>query len=679
MSRSPASSAARPPPSSGDAPGGAAREQRVLILAPSGNDAPLTAGFLQQAGLEAQLCRDMAELTGCIAAGCGAVVLAEETLDVRTAALLSVALATQPSWSDLPICIVTSHGEPDLLRQRRLETFGREANITLIERPFRPATLTRTVSVALRTRLRQYQVRDLWTVLKGSEARIRRLLEQTAVGLAELDLQGRFTMVNDHFCFIAGRPRAELLQLRLPDITHPEDIAMAAERREALFSGRMNAAVIEKRYRRPDGSDVWVQDHLSAIRDLAGRVCGIAVASADITDRKRAEETAGRARDEALAASRAKDDFLAALSHELRTPLNPVLLLASEGESNPDYPRAARDDFATISHNVALEARLFDDLLDLTRITHGHLLLDRHPLELHRALGDALATVGQDIAEKRIAVEREFGAAPVHVLGDFVRLQQVFWNILKNAVKFTPQEGRIAIRTWRTGADRVSVAISDTGIGLVPSEIGRIFDTFAQGDHATERGVHRFGGLGLGLAISKTLVELHGGSLTAASEGRDAGATFTIELPLVRPAGCRPAAPPAPSAAPAPAPGAPRRRVLVVEDHEPTRVALAGLLARRRFEVFTAETVAEALALLREGAFDLLLSDIGLPDGTGYDLMESLGPAPGLRAIALTGYGQEQDVALTRAAGFSAHLTKPIDVRSLDRVLGAAQREPAGR
>lgn len=665
-----------------------ALEARVLVLAPSGNDAQLTTGFLHRAGVDASICRDMAHLVRCIGEGCGALLLAEEALDVSGAAELSTVLAQQPSWSDLPMGIVTSRGESDPLRHRQLEAFGRENNITLIERPFRPATLIRTVMVALRTRQRQYQVRDLWTVLKGNEARIRRLLEQTAVGLAELDLAGWFTMVNDRFCAITGRSRSELLQMRLRDLTHPDDVAMGAARRESLFSGAVGSSVVENRYLRPDGSEVWVQDHLSTIRDLNGQLCGIAVASADITDRKKAEDAAGRARDEALAASRAKDEFLAALSHELRTPLNPVLLLASEGSANAEYPAAARADFATIARNVSLEARLFDDLLDLTRITRGKLSIEHRPHELHASLRDALATVEADLRQRQITLKINLAPQSPLVSGDAVRLQQVFWNVLKNAAKFTPMRGTISVTTVAAG-DRALVTISDTGIGLTPDELPRIFDTFAQGDHAATHGAHRFGGLGLGLAISKTLVELHGGKITASSAGRDLGATFAIELPLVRHApepaaqtsprreSAQPAAAAETSVPPFSVTGS-LPRLLIVEDHEPTRLALSRLLVRRKYEVFIAGSVAEALTIASRTDIELVLSDIGLPDGTGYDVMRELGAVHRVRGIALTGYGQDKDVALSREAGFVAHLTKPIDVRSLDKALAELHAATAG-
>ena len=395
------------------------------------------------------------------------------------------------------------------------------------------------------------------------------------------------------------------------------------------------------------------------------------MASADITARKRAEQAAESARDEAVAASRAKDDFLAALSHELRTPLNPVLLLASEGANNPHYPPSARADFETITRNVTLEARLFEDLLDLTRITRRKLNLDLQILDFHESLRDALTTVEDDIKQRKITLRREFTAHPLMVSGDSVRLQQVVWNVLKNAVKFTPPGGSVTVVTRRTDDRRAVVTVTDTGIGMSEDELARIFKTFAQGDHAAGSGAHRFGGLGLGLAISKTLTELHGGTITATSEGHDKGATFTIELPVTDTPGPAPSVADArrsPANPPFEAEGAPIR-ILVVEDHEPTRIALTRLLVRRKFEVFSAASCAEASAIAARERVDLLLSDVGLPDGSGYDLMRELRLAHGLRGVALTGYGKDEDIAFSRDAGFTAHLTKPIDVRSLDKVL----------
>ncbi|HYP17265.1 MAG TPA: hybrid sensor histidine kinase/response regulator, partial [Opitutus sp.] len=352
----------------------------------------------------------------------------------------------------------------------------------------------------------------------------------------------------------------------------------------------------------------------------------------------------------------------------------PVLLLASEAAEDATLPEQVRGDFATIRKNVELEARLIDDLLDLTRITRGKLLLDMRPQDVHAILRDALATVRAELEAKKIVPALKLAEGSAVVQGDAVRLQQIFWNVLKNAVKFTPAYGEISISTRMTAEPAtLTIEIVDSGIGLDPSEIERIFDAFSQGDHAGPGGSHRFGGVGLGLAISRMLVELHHGSIRAASEGRGRGATFTVELPLVRGGSRSPLETPL-SIAPAtrglpPAQQVLRGRVLLVEDHAPTRSTLQQLLMRRHYEVVAAGTMSEARELMKTEHVDFVISDIGLPDGNAYDLMEELRASHGLTGIALTGYGMESDIARSHAAGFMIHLTKPLRVQSLDEAL----------
>lgn len=380
-----------------------------------------------------------------------------------------------------------------------------------------------------------------------------------------------------------------------------------------------------------------------------------------------------QAHTELLAASRAKDDFLATLSHELRTPLNPVLLLASDATNNRDLPPRIRADFNTIRKNVEMEARLIDDLLDLTRIERGKITLDKHFMNLRTVLQDAIAQVRDDISQKQINLDLQLKAAQHTVFADAVRLQQIFWNLLKNAVKFTPNGGQITVETLSKD-NKIFVRISDTGIGMTPDELASIFKAFSQGDHAAGDG-HRFGGLGLGLSISQKLTEFHSGKIDAASEGRGKGSAFTVELPLATAAeaGASSTAPESPEE---PKNGAATKhiRILLVEDHEPTRTTLASLLSRRRYEVSAAATVAEARALADTRSFDLLITDIGLPDGNGYELMNELGKKSRLRGIALTGYGMEQDVARSENAGFDAHLTKPVRIQSLEAALSVTTK-----
>ncbi|ACB76222.1 hybrid sensor histidine kinase/response regulator [Opitutus terrae] len=378
-----------------------------------------------------------------------------------------------------------------------------------------------------------------------------------------------------------------------------------------------------------------------------------------------------------VAASRAKDEFLAALSHELRTPLNPVLLLASESALNADYPATAREAFRMIEKNALLEARLIDDLLDLTRIERGKLALEMQRVDLHAPLRDAVATVHAEASDRDITIEKHLQAERSAVAGDSARLQQVFWNVLKNAIKFTSPAGRIRVSS-RTAAetDEVQIEIADTGIGLEAHELGRIFEAFTQGDHAERRG-HRFGGLGLGLAISRNIVELHGGKIRAASPGRNRGATFTITLPLAsrEPIAWTPAIETTGVGLAAITRAHSGRRILLVEDHEPTRTPLAGLLVRRGHDVVAVASAEEAMTAAGEGKFDLVLSDIGLPGRDGFWLMETLRQRYGLAGIALTGYGMDDDLARSEAAGFTAHLTKPVQVAILDRALATFFQE----
>jgi signal transduction histidine kinase len=381
-------------------------------------------------------------------------------------------------------------------------------------------------------------------------------------------------------------------------------------------------------------------------------------------------------RDELLAASRAKDDFLAVLSHELRTPLNPVLLIASDAANNHDLPPRTRTDFDTIRKNIELEARLIDDLLDLTRIARGKVILEKQILNVSRVLEDTIAHVREEMDQKQIVLKMELKLAQHTVLADPVRLQQIFWNLLKNAVKFTPNGGQITIETGVSG-NKLAVKIADTGIGMTADEASHIFTAFSQGNHTNGNNGHRFGGLGLGLAISQKLAEFHSGKICATSEGRDKGSTFIVELPLAQlvaknedgkinnaPDNSSPDLP-------AKANGI---RVLLVEDHEPTRTALTQLLMRRSYKVVTAGSIAEARNLAAAQKFNLVVSDIGLPDGNGYDLMAELQNNGAVKGIALTGYGMEQDVARSRAAGFVTHLTKPVSIQSLESALNIAIR-----
>jgi PAS domain S-box-containing protein len=449
---------------------------------------------------------------------------------------------------------------------------------------------------------------------------------------------------------------------------HPDDWDAASrsvwasiESGEPLFSA-------EYRVRHRDGRWIHVWDRGLIVRDEAGRPLRAVGSAIDISDRKRAEE-------ELKAANEAKDRFLATLSHELRTPLTPVLVLVSSLERDERVPGWLRGQLNLVRRNVELESRLIDDLLDLTRVTSGKLELRRAAVDVGDVLAHALRVSGPEIAAKGLRLETDLHPGSLLASADAPRLTQVFWNLLNNAAKFTPEPGTITVRSRIAGAagSEVVIEIRDTGMGIEPDVLPRIFGAFEQAGRSITR---RYGGLGLGLAVSRAIVRLHGGDLTAASEGAGRGATFTIRLP----AGVR--EPDLDETAAffvrrGPAAGLERSlRLLVVEDHPDTADAMADLLRDLGHEVTVARSVAAAREAVEQeaGRLDLVISDLGLPDGSGLDLMSELSRRHGLRGIALSGYGMDEDLRRSREAGFAAHLTKPVSLQALqDAILHAAR------
>jgi two-component system CheB/CheR fusion protein len=398
------------------------------------------------------------------------------------------------------------------------------------------------------------------------------------------------------------------------------------------------------------------------------------------------------AREEVEAASRAKDQFLAALSHELRTPLTPVLAVISRLADDERLPADVRSAIAMVHRNVELEARLIDDLLDLTRIARGKLELRREVADLRQVIEHSIQICcSQALAAGRLRLVKELHAESHRVWADASRVTQVFWNLLTNAVKFTPTGGTIRVRSWAEPmagppdgsppGRRLVIEISDTGIGIEPEALTRIFVGFEQ---ERPRFARQFGGLGLGLAISKAIVEMHGGMLTASSSGRDQGATFTLHLPAADAAKVAETSPRQEPASASAAPSADLHlHILLVEDHLDTAEAMAELLRELGHRVTVAGSVQTALAAFAAAhdekghEIDLVISDLGLPDGSGCDLMRALSGGP--RGIALSGYGMEEDVRMSLEAGFERHLTKPIDLRSLQTAIRETFAAPLTR
>ncbi|MGE5609324.1 MAG: ATP-binding protein [Bacillota bacterium] len=423
--------------------------------------------------------------------------------------------------------------------------------------------------------------------------------------------------------------------------------------------------------------------HARFVPELAtnGSIPSVLCIIRDVTEAKLAEENLRQAKQAAEAANEAKDRFLAILSHELRAPLSPVLLAASALEANPQLPAPLRQEGGLIRRNIEMEARLINDLLDLNRIAHGKLELQPRTIDLHLKIRNAVDLCRTELQDKRLNLSLHALASEYHVHGDGGRLQQILWNLIRNAVKFTPVAGHISLSTSNPQPGILRIEIADDGIGIEPQHLPHIFNAFEQGDPAITR---QFGGLGLGLAICKALVEGHHGSLRAHSAGPGKGATFIVELPTC-PAPAQssphsiPDAPPTPLPSTVPTSSAaqpPDRplRLLVVDDHELTLRTLVRLLKASGHSVRSASNVASAKALADQESFDLLISDLGLPDGSGYELMEYVRQHHQFPGICLTGYGMEQDILRSKQAGFAEHLTKPVDITRLLTAITRAAR-----
>jgi PAS domain S-box-containing protein len=441
-----------------------------------------------------------------------------------------------------------------------------------------------------------------------------------------------------------------------------EDMAAGKPQRN-LEEAKRRGHIREQGLRvRKDGSTFHAEVILNVLRDQSGNVRGYSKVTRDITDQIRNREMEA-VKIAAERPSKAKDDFLAALSHELRTPLTPALAAAGYLADNAKkLPAEFSEEVDTIRRNVQLQARLIDDLLDLTRVTRGKIELRFERVDGHAVVRNALDIAQNAIAEKELKVSTHLEAKNYHIWADPIRIQQVFWNLINNAVKFTGPGGKIDIHTSNDEHEHFVFAVVDTGIGIEAERRDSLFTAFEQGGHDITR---QFGGLGLGLAISKHLVDLHDGAISVESRGRSHGATFKVILDVVRDRVGQ-------SEVTARLPHKPTKslRILVVEDHGDTRRTLSRLLTHFGHEISVADCTKSAMEIVQSKLFDVVLSDIGLPDGSGYDVITHAKQKQAVKGVALTGFGMDEDIRRSREAGFDFHLTKPVDFHELRSVLG---------
>lgn len=493
-----------------------------------------------------------------------------------------------------------------------------------------------------------------------------RLLDLSNDAIIVRDVKNRITYWNHGAQQLFGWTREEVLGRDLHTLLQTEferplpDLLVELRRESRLIGEVVQTA--------RDGRRLHLLCRWSLDHDPEGQPGSILTTCTDITDRKRAEEDLKNAMEEVSRSSRAKDDFLAALSHELRTPLTPVLMAAAELERDPALPIKMRDQLAMMRRNIELEARLIDDLLDLTNISRGKLKIAPVSTDIHTLLQHTVDIVRGNDLGKLADIALVLEAERHDTLADPARLQQLFWNLLKNALKFTSPVGSVIVRTSNDTAGEIHISVEDSGLGISAEALPRIFNAFEQGDQSG--GQHRFGGLGLGLAISQAIIQAHGGAILAKSAGLGLGATFTVILSTV--------APDVAHEQVGASPVNPARRslqILFVEDHEDSRTVLESLLTSGGHRVSAVGTAGAALALFAADQFDVVLSDLGLPDISGLELMRQIQQMRPVQAIALSGYGMEEDMRQSREAGFSAHLTKPINLDQLLRLLDEISEE----
>ena len=386
--------------------------------------------------------------------------------------------------------------------------------------------------------------------------------------------------------------------------------------------------------------------------------------SAGMAERRRAEVALQQQNTAVETANRTKDHFLAMLSHELRTPLTPVISALEALETEPAQTREVKSALAMIRRNVELETQLIDDLLDFTRIAKDKLQLRFAPVDAHVAISDVVEMCRAEAESRKLQVHLNLRANTHYMAADAAKFQQIIWNLLKNATKFTPEDGEIAISSSNPSPEVLAITVRDTGIGMESEIMQRIFDPFEQGNRSFER---RFGGLGLGLAISKSLAQAHGGTLTAQSDGRNRGSTFLLSMQTISPAEGLDV--------PAKTTGESSRqglRILLVDDHEDTCTALEKLLVRRGHLVAATHNMRSAMEAVVRSQFDLLISDIALPDGNGMELMMQMRAIFKIPGIAISGFGNNGDIEKSLQAGFAEHLIKPVKLDVLEAAIERA-------
>jgi signal transduction histidine kinase/CheY-like chemotaxis protein len=690
----------------------ARNNERVFVLAPTSADAGLSRLILTEAGVETSVFKSLTELASAIDDSVAAILLTEEVFVAPDVPTLLEALRRQHAWSDLPVILLSSAGADSVAAAWAIELLG---NITVLERPVRLTTLVSSVRSAIRARRRQYELRDQFVDLARAEATLRmqserqRLLGEAAAILLSVDepdamMHALFAKIAPHFGLdtyfnymlndvgdalwlesFDGISRDEARAAERLDLGEAVSGLVAQQRESYVASHLQSSADPRLHIAKAQGLRAYACHPLLADNRLLGTL-SFGSRQRDEFDAEEVEfmrtvchyVTAAYERvrliRELRNADRRKDEFLATLAHELRNPLAPI-------RNALHIMQLAGDDTATIEQartmmerQLRQMVRLIDDLLDVSRITRGKLDLRKERVELSAVIGNAVDTTRPLIEAAGHSLTVSLPPHPVYLDADPMRLAQVFSNLLNNAAKYTDRGGRLWLTAAHDASDIV-IHVRDTGIGIPSEALSTVFDMFAQVDRSLEKSQ---GGLGIGLTLVKRLVELHGGTVEARSEGPGKGSEFITRLPIV------------------PARKTPRKlqsdgvrsqphmscRILIADDNRDAAESMSMLLRMMGNEVRTVHDGFQAMEEASAFRPDVMLLDIGMPRMNGYDVARAIRAqrwGAGMLLVALTGWGQDDDKRRADEAGFDQHFTKPVNPAALERLISGLHGESIRR
>lgn len=649
-------------------------EERVLVLMPSERDAERTLHLLAEANVTCSACTGVPALCRELRAGAGAVLLTDEIVSTDTDRRFEEALRQQPAWSALPILLLVREGTGERIQQSALGAYN---SVMVIERPVRTRSVVSAVHSALRARRNQYQIRDAIreherqaAELTAQDEKLRFALSAGRLGSWELDLQSQEIICSDICKANYGRTLDQpFTYAELQESIHPAD----RERISAALAdclSTQNVYDVEYRVVWPNGETHCVMARGRAVYDASLKPIRMIGVSLDVTERERLHEALQRSQSELAAqadqlrmADRRKDEFLATLAHELRNPLAPISTGLSLLNDSSD-PEVSRKTLGVMQRQVRHMVRLIDDLLDVSRITMGKLELKRERIGVASVVEAAIEGSLPNLQRGSHNLRLDLSDEQLFLHADHTRVAQIISNLLNNSSKYTADGGSIELSVRREG-DHVSIAVRDNGLGIPKEHLDDIFEMFGQVNRALDRS---HGGLGIGLALVRTLVGMHGGTIEARSSGPNQGSTFTVRLPLAD-------GPTAQVARTAVKQGSVNgaKRILVVDDNDDAAELLALMLQEDGYKTTVAHDGPEAIDTARSLAPDVVILDIGLPGISGYEVAEQFRADAALSRtglIALTGWGAPEDRRKALAAGFDVHLTKPVSEEDLRDALG---------